>query len=50
MALVLAALCAGVAAYRFGFPWTLVTYLTGAASLIYVGYTLSKLKFVERQR
>lgn len=36
-----------VAAYLNGFPWSLATFLSGTGLLIYVGYTLSKMRYVE---
>ena len=32
---------------RIGFPWGLAAFLSGTGSLIYVGYTLSKLEYVK---
>ncbi|MDH3377493.1 MAG: hypothetical protein OEQ39_11120 [Gammaproteobacteria bacterium] len=32
---------------RIGFPWGLAAFLSGTGLLVYVGYTLSKLEYVE---
>jgi len=36
-----------IASYIDGSPWTWLTFLAGTGLLIYVGYTLSRMKYVE---
>ena len=36
-----------VAGFALGFPWGLAAFLGGTGLLVYVGYVLSKMEYVE---
>lgn len=36
-----------IAGLNYGFPWGVASFLAGTVLLVYVGYGLSKLKYVE---
>lgn len=36
-----------IAGFLYGFPWGVAAFLGGTVLLVYVGYVLSKLEYVE---